>query len=112
MNASVWPQGWADESEFIRETSLQAGQTIVSRYADTAMELFLPELENGLFNENWRIRYSTACSELPLCGHSNAWIQHVFKQWSSQLCTRYLGLGMRYEAGICTIVISMKRTFN
>ena len=25
---------------------------------------------------------------------------------------RYLGLGMRYEAGICTIVISMKRTFN
>ena len=25
---------------------------------------------------------------------------------------RYLGLGRRYEAGICTIVISMKRTFN
>ena len=24
----------------------------------------------------------------------------------------YLGLGMRYEAGICTIVICVKRTFN
>ena len=23
----------------------------------------------------------------------------------------YLGIGMRYEAGICTIVIGMKRTF-
>jgi len=57
-------KGWADESEFIRETSLQAGQTIVSRYADTAMELFLPELENGLFNENWRIR----CSSVQLLG--------------------------------------------
>ena len=28
------------------------------------------------------------------------------------ISARYLGLGMRYEAGICTIVISMKRTFN
>ena len=50
-------QGLADESEFIRETSLRAGQTIVSRYADTALELFLPELERGLFDDNWRIRY-------------------------------------------------------
>ena len=32
--------------------------------------------------------------------------------WCSQLSIMYLGLGMRYEAGICTIVISMKRTFN
>ena len=32
------------------------GQTIVNRYADTAVELFLPQLERGLFDENWRIR--------------------------------------------------------
>ena len=50
------PQGLADESEFIRDTSLQAGQTVVNRYADTAVELFLPELEGGLFDGNWRIR--------------------------------------------------------
>ena len=33
-------------------------------------------------------------------------------QRSSQLSIMYLELGMRYEAGICTIVISMNRTFN
>ena len=49
-------QGLADESEFVRETSLQAGQTVVNKYADTAVELFLPQLEEGLFDENWRIR--------------------------------------------------------
>ena len=49
-------QGLADESEFIRETSLLAGQTIVNRYSDKAVELFLPQLEKGLFDENWRIR--------------------------------------------------------
>lgn len=49
-------QGLADESEFVRETALQAGQTVVNRYADTAVELFLPQLENGLFDDNWRIR--------------------------------------------------------
>ena len=31
--------------------------------------------------------------------------------WSSQNYARYLGLGMRYEARICTIVISMTRAF-
>ena len=49
-------QGLADESEFVRDTALQAGQTIVNRYAAKAVELFLPELEAGLFDENWRIR--------------------------------------------------------
>ena len=57
-------QGLADESEFIRETSLLAGQTIVNRYADTAVDLFLPELEKGLFDDNWRIR----CSSIQLLG--------------------------------------------
>ena len=30
---------------------------------------------------------------------------------SDNLCYRYLGQGMRYEAGICTIVISMNGAF-
>ena len=52
-------KGLADESEFVRETSLRAGQQIINRYADTAITLFLPQLESGLFNDHWRIRYSS-----------------------------------------------------
>ncbi|XP_068678677.1 stalled ribosome sensor GCN1-like [Montipora foliosa] len=52
-------KGLADESEYVRDTSLKAGQRIVNLYADTAIELFLPELETGLFDDNWRIRHSS-----------------------------------------------------
>jgi len=52
-------QGLADEVEFVRDTSLRAGQRIVNLYAETAIELFLPELERGLFDDNWRIRHSS-----------------------------------------------------
>ena len=49
----------ADESEFVRETALKAGQRIVHMYAETSISVFLPELEKGLFDDNWRIRYSS-----------------------------------------------------
>ncbi|KAI8841708.1 armadillo-type protein [Chytridium lagenaria] len=52
-------RGLADETETVRETSLKAGRVVVKNYATTAVDLLLPELETGLFDENWRIRQSS-----------------------------------------------------
>lgn len=52
-------QGLSDENEFVRDTALHAGKRIINQYAEMAIELLLPELEKGLFDDNWRIRNSS-----------------------------------------------------
>ena len=52
-------RGLADEFEYVRDASMKAGQAIINRFARKAVDLLLPELEKGLFDDNWRIRLSS-----------------------------------------------------
>ena len=49
----------ADENEYVRDTAYMAGKRLVTTYAETSVSLLLPELEKGLFDENWRIRHQS-----------------------------------------------------
>ena len=49
----------ADENEYVRDTAYMAGKRLVTTYAETSLSLLLPELEKGLFDENWRIRHQS-----------------------------------------------------
>ncbi|CCF57283.1 hypothetical protein KAFR_0C02900 [Kazachstania africana CBS 2517] len=51
--------GLADADENIRDTALKAGKLIVKNFATKAIDLLLPELEKGMFDENERIRLSS-----------------------------------------------------
>lgn len=52
-------QGLADTDEEIRDTALRAGRLIVKNYASKAVDLLLPELEQGLSDSSYRIRLSS-----------------------------------------------------
>ncbi|KAN0062681.1 translational activator of GCN4 [Thecaphora frezii] len=51
--------GIADETESVREASMRAGRMIIANYSSKAVDLLLPHLEQGLFDESWRIRMSS-----------------------------------------------------
>lgn len=52
-------EGLADTFETVREAALKVGQVIIQNYTKLSVEILLPHLESGLFNENWRIRLSS-----------------------------------------------------
>lgn len=52
-------KGLADDSDFVRDASMRAGRMIVANHSSKAVELLLPELEEGLFHQSWRIRLSS-----------------------------------------------------
>ncbi|SSD58452.1 related to Translational activator GCN1 [Saccharomycodes ludwigii] len=61
INQIIQPilSGLADTDENISDTCLKAGKLIVKNYANKAIDLLLPELESGMFDENDRIRLSS-----------------------------------------------------
>ncbi|ODV58740.1 Gcn1p [Ascoidea rubescens DSM 1968] len=51
--------GLADVDPNISETAMRSGKLLVKNYANKAIDLLLPELENGLCNSSYRIRLSS-----------------------------------------------------
>ncbi|XP_042484650.1 protein ILITYHIA [Macadamia integrifolia] len=51
--------GLADENESVRDAALSAGHVLVEHYATTSLPLLLPTVEEGIFNDSWRIRQSS-----------------------------------------------------
>ncbi|KAJ8770180.1 hypothetical protein K2173_011515 [Erythroxylum novogranatense] len=51
--------GLADENESVRDAALGAGHVLVEHYATTSLPLLLPAVEDGIFNDSWRIRQSS-----------------------------------------------------
>ncbi|KAI6101038.1 armadillo-type protein [Pisolithus croceorrhizus] len=51
--------GLADSEEYVRDAAMRAGRMIVVNYSSKAIDLLLPELEQGMFDPGWRIRQSS-----------------------------------------------------
>lgn len=56
--------GLSDSEESVRETAMRAGRMVITNYSTKAIDLLLPELEQGLFDPGWRIRvrYCSPCT--------------------------------------------------
>lgn len=59
--------GLSDNEEPVREAAMKAGRMIINNYASKAIDLLLPELEQGMFDSSWRIRVCSDFYYLKLC---------------------------------------------
>ena len=55
----IFLENLSHESEEVRKISIRVMQLIIKEYCKAFMNMLLPPLENGLFNENWRTRASS-----------------------------------------------------
>src|SRR5258708_29060219 len=56
--------GLSDTEEYVREAAMRAGRMVIGNYSSKAIDLLLPELENGMFDRGWRIRVSIPLRKL------------------------------------------------
>lgn len=56
---SVSLQGLADDIELVRGVAMRSGQAIVNQHAASHSQVLIPPLQEGLFDESWRIRQSS-----------------------------------------------------
>lgn len=95
----------ADENEYVRDTALKAGQRIINMYADTAVELLLPQLERGLFDENWRIR----CSSVQLLGDLLYKLSGVSGKMSTETASEDDNFGTEVSQHMITETLGLER---
>ncbi|KAI9573331.1 hypothetical protein HD554DRAFT_2005657, partial [Boletus coccyginus] len=51
--------GLSDAAEYVREAAMRARRMVVTNYVSKAIDLLLPELEQGMFDGGWQIRQSS-----------------------------------------------------
>ncbi|KAG6848260.1 hypothetical protein H0H93_001776 [Arthromyces matolae] len=51
--------GLSDTEDYVREAAMRAGRMVVNNYSTKAIDLLLPELEQGMFDPGWRIRQAS-----------------------------------------------------
>ncbi|KAK1228592.1 translational activator of GCN4 [Marasmius sp. AFHP31] len=51
--------GLSDTEEYVRDAAMRAGRMVITNYSNKAIDLLLPELEQGMFNPGWRIRHAS-----------------------------------------------------
>ncbi|KAF9266994.1 ARM repeat-containing protein [Marasmius fiardii PR-910] len=51
--------GLSDSEEYVRDAAMRAGRMVITNYSNKAIDLLLPELEQGMFNPGWRIRHAS-----------------------------------------------------
>ena len=88
--------GLADSEEYVREAAMRAGRMIVSNYSTKAIDLLLPELEQGMFDPGWRIRVSVEFASITSTLISYDLSNHLSHLLASY-CLKYRGSAEKRE---------------